>query len=367
MRITGARADLVPWKALPPLAYGGGVANAGGTSDLVVITIETDAGLAGHGFLGSPMRPGSLDLAALRRDVLPMLAGLDALAREGFQTRASGWLRASFGWRVVGAVDVALWDLAGKAAGLPLHRLLGAARGAIRAYASSPKHARAEHYVAEALAAKLAGYAGYKLHPPGEPARDIAICEAVREAVGDWPLMLDAGFAYDPPSALRVGRALERLGFLWLEDPLGEQDIAGAAALRRKLDIPLMATEQTPGGLAAYAPWIAAGATDWLRGDSALKGGLTPMLKAAALAEAHGLGFALHHGGNSLHNLAGLHLALAAPNADWFEVLLPAESHRFGLVEEPALAADGTISPPAGPGLGARLDAAILAAMAAPG
>jgi L-alanine-DL-glutamate epimerase-like enolase superfamily enzyme len=356
VRITAARADLVPWKALPPLAYGGGIANAAGVSVLAVITLETDAGLVGHGFLGSPMRPGSRDLAALQQDVLPMLAGMDALAREAFSARGHAWARASFGWRVVGAVDVALWDLAGKAAGLPLHRLLGGGRAAIRAYASSPKLGATERYLAEALAAQAAGYAGYKLHPPGEPGRDIEVCEAVRAAVGAaFPLMLDAGFAYDVPAAMRVGRAAERLGFLWFEDPLGEHDIAGAAQLRRKLDIPVMATEQSPGGLAAYAPWITAGATDWLRGDTALKGGLTPLVKAAALAQAFGLGFAIHHGGNSLHNLAGLHLALATPNADWFEVLLPAESHRFGLAVEPALAPDGTISPPPGPGLGATI------------
>lgn len=354
MRITGVRTELHEWKRLPPLAYGGGLGNASGGSDLVHLRIETESGLTGHGFLGSPMRPGSRDLATLTQDVLPMLFGADALAREALHARMSAWARGAFGWRVIGAVDVALWDILGKAAGLPLHRLLGAARDRIRAYASSPKLPEVAAYVAEARAAKAAGYAGYKLHPPGDPARDIAVCEAVRGAVGDtFPLMLDAGFAYRLPEALRVGRALEALGFLWLEDPLGEHDIAGAALLRQKLDIPVMATEQTPGGLAAYAPWVAAGATDWLRGDSALKGGLTPLVKAAALAEASGLGFAIHHGGNSIHNLAGLHLALAVPNADWFEVLFPADSHRFGLRAEPLLGPDGTLRPPDGAGLGA--------------
>jgi L-alanine-DL-glutamate epimerase-like enolase superfamily enzyme len=357
MRITEASAELFPWKRLPPLAYGGGIGNASGETDLVVISLATESGLVGHGFLGSPMRPGSLDLATLKRDLLPMLRGIDALHRERFFARASTWARGSFGWRVLGAVDVALWDLAGKAAGLPLHRLLGGARDAIRAYASSPRLADVAAYVAEAKAAQAAGYAGYKLHPPGMASQDIGICEAVRDAVGPgFPLMLDAGFAYRLADAVQVGRAAERLGFLWLEDPLGEHDIAGAATLRRRLGIPVMATEQTPGGLPAYAPWVAAEATDWLRGDTALKGGLTPLVKAAALAEAFGLGFAIHHGGNSLHNLAGLHLALAVPNADWFEVLLPAESHRFGIVAEPMLEAGGLLRPPEGPGLGATVD-----------
>jgi L-alanine-DL-glutamate epimerase-like enolase superfamily enzyme len=357
MRIAEASAELFAWKRLPPLTYGGGIGNASGETDLVVISLVTESGLVGHGFLGSPMRPGSLDLAALKRDLLPMLLGGDALQRERFTARANAWARGSFGWRVLGAVDVALWDLAGKAAGLPLHRLLGGARDAIRAYASSPKLPDVESYVAEAKAARAEGYAGYKLHPPGVPARDIAVCEAVRDAVGsDFPLMLDAGFAYRLGDAVQVGRAAQRLGFLWLEDPLGEHDIAGAAALRRRLDIPVMATEQSPGGLPAYAPWIASEATDWLRGDTALKGGLTPLVKAAALAEAFGLGFAVHHGGNSLHNLAGLHLALAVPNADWFEVLLPAASHRFGIVAEPVLEPGGLLRPPEGPGLGATVD-----------
>lgn len=360
MRITAARAELYAWKAMAPLSYGGGVANATGGSDVALLTIEAD-GVEGHAFLGSPMRPGSLDLPSLRRDVLPGLIGADALAREAIHGRLMNWARGVFGWRVVGAVDVALWDLMGKAAGLPLHRLLGGARASIPAYASSQKLPDAAAYAAQARASRAAGYAGYKLHPPGDPGRDIAVCEAVRDVVGpDYPLMLDAGFAYDYPGALRVGRALERLGFLWLEDALDAHDVAHAAELRAKLDIPVMATEQSPGGLTAYAPWVAARATDWLRGDTALKGGLTPLVKAAGMAEAFGLGLAIHHGGNSVHNLAGLHLALASPAADWFEVLLPADTHRFGLVREPALRDDGSIAPPDGPGLGAVPDRAAL-------
>ena len=106
----------------------------------------------------------------------------------------------------------------------------------------------------------------------------------MRKAVGDdMVLMLDSVWSYCYEDAVRVGMAIEELGFYWYEDPLAEDDIYGYVKLREKLDIPILATEANPGGLYPMAQFITARATDMLRGDVSVKGGITPMLKIAHL------------------------------------------------------------------------------------
>jgi len=114
------------------------------------------------------------------------------------------------------------------------------------------------------------------------------------------------------PESLRVGGRSNNWVLL-VRDPLAEDDIYNYVKLRQKLDIPIMATEYSPGGFHSYAIWVSSGATDYLRGDVAVKGGITPCLKTAHLAEAFQMNFELHHGGNSLNNVANLHIALAIP------------------------------------------------------
>src|SRR2546428_370659 len=142
--------------------------------------------------------------------------------------------------------------------------------------------------------------------------------------------MLDSTWAYQYPEALRVGRAIEELGFYWYEDPLADDDIYNYVKLKAQLHIPILATEYSPGGFTAFAPWIVACATDFLRGDVAVKGGITALVKTAHLAEAFHMKFEGHHGGNSLHNRANLHAIMAIRNCEFFEGLLPAGPHKDG-------------------------------------
>ena len=172
----------------------------------------------------------------------------------------------------------------------------------------------------------------YKIHAPAPWQHDIATCEAVRHALGDdQVLMLDASWTQDYPTALRVGRALEALKFHWFEDPMGEWSIRHDVKLRQKLDTPLMATELPFAGFDTYRPWLMAQATDFLRGDVAFKGGITNMIKTAHLAEAFGMNYEIHHGSNSLNNVANLHVACAIHNCEYFEILLPGSNNRCGL------------------------------------
>jgi len=359
MKITDVSLTLFEWRDIPPTTYGQ-MSRAAGTSQLGLLTLETDQGLRGHAFLGSAMRGAHLDGQSLIQFLKPVLVGQDPLERERLYQEA--WKRnRNTTLRAIGAVDVALWDLAGKATNQPIHRLLGTYRRRIHAYASSAVLPSAEAYAEEAARFKAEGWTAYKIHPPTVPERDIEICRAVRRAVGDgFRLMLDSTWSYQYPEALRVGRAIEELGFHWYEDPLADDDLYNYVKLKQHLDIPILATEYSPGGFTAYAPWLTAQATDYLRGDVAVKGGITALVKTAHLAEAFHLDYEVHHGGNSLNNVANLHVIMAIKNTEMFEVLLPAGAQKYGLEQDIEVDGDGYVHAFDGPGLGAAIDFALI-------
>jgi len=183
------------------------------------------------------------------------------------------------------------------------------------------------------------------------------VCRAVRWAVGDeFRVMLDSTWAYQYPEALRVGKVVEDLGYYWYEDPLADDDILNYVKLKQHLAIPILATEYSPGGLTAFAPWLVHQATDFLRGDVAVKGGITALVKAAHLAEAFHMNFEIHHGGNSLNNVANLHVTMAIQNCELFEVLLPAGAQKYGLAQDIDIDGHGLVHAFNGPGLGAAID-----------
>src|SRR5690606_29380111 len=124
------------------------------------------------------------------------------------------------------AVDVALWDICGKIAGLPIHRLLGTYGDKIPVYASSSTLTEKAAFVDQALEIKAAGVTAYKIHPPSDFDACVAVCRAVRDALGpEMTIMIDPAGIFDFPKAVRLGRVLEELDFYWYEDPLGETDI----------------------------------------------------------------------------------------------------------------------------------------------
>jgi L-alanine-DL-glutamate epimerase-like enolase superfamily enzyme len=168
--------------------------------------------------------------------------------------------------------------------------------------------------------------------------------------------MLDSTWSYGYTDALRVGRAIEEMGYYWYEDPMSDEDIYNYVKLREKLDIPIMATEFPAGGLETYPIWLTERATDYLRGDIPNKGGLTTMLKTAHLAEAFNLKYEVHHSGNSLNNLANLHLCMAIRNTTMFEVLLPDGAHKYGMAKELEIDREGMMHAPTGAGLAAEID-----------
>lgn len=358
MKITDVTVTLFAWDDIPVTNYSPKSGTMSGSSQMGLVTISTDEGVQGHSFLGTSGQGADFDGPSIIERFKSLLIGKDPLQREElWQLCMLGVRRSTI--RAVGAVDVALWDIGGKVAGLPVYKLLGGYRESIHAYASSPVYPTSEEYVEEAQRLKDAGWTAYKIHPPTFPDQDIAVCEAVRKGVGDdHVVMLDSTWSYQYTDAVRVGRAIEELGFLWYEDPLADDDIYNYVKLRQKLDIPILATEYSPGGFTAYGPWITERATDYLRGDVAVKGGITPLMKTAHLAEAFHMNYEVHHGGNSLNNVANLHVIMAIKNTTYFEVLLPSGAQKYGLVEDIEPDQDGLvhIAPFNKPGLGAEID-----------
>ena len=343
-----------------------------GDMPMGVLRIHTDEGVEGNTFVSMPSAGPAEVAQQIVKFFKPLLVGEDPLdigALWARMTRMSRFVDPM----AIGSVDVALWDIAGKVAGLPVHRLLGTCRDRVAAYFASGHHGAPEHYAEEAQYWQGQGWQGYKLHPPRAPwvlgprlpvAFDVRACRTVREAVGDgMALMLDSSWDYSYPEALTVGRAIEEMGYLWYEDPLPVDDLYGYKELKRHLHIPILATEMTLGGLYTLPQWIVERGTDFVRGDVALKGGITGMMKIAHLAEAFHMNCEVHFAYNALNNVANLHVIMATLNCDWFEVLSfnragdhDLEHLSYGLAQPIEIDAAGLVHAPTEPGLGFDID-----------
>lgn len=324
---------------------------------IVVIVVKTDSGLEGYGF-GWGTKGGMRTAHTIAEVFRPELIGNDPLDRERLWHSAHRADRygglASF--NSYGPLDVALWDIASKSANLPLYKLIGAYRDRIPAYASSPFMQGPEDYASLAIEAKLKGFTAFKLHPPGEPDLDIACCEAVRAAVGpEFVLMSDpVGGNYDHEDAVRVGRALEKLEYLWLEEPLYDHDIHGLEQLSRTLDIAICAGEWNS-DFFSKINYLRSGAADIIRADVSWTGGITGCLKSAHIAEGFGVNCEMHMTVLSLMDVANLHVALAIKNCRYLELPFP-DGATFGIKKPLEIDNEGYVQAPSAPGLGVEID-----------
>ena len=324
---------------------------------IVVIVVKTDSGLEGYGF-GWGTKGGMRTAHTIAEVFRPELIGNDPLDRERLWHSAHRADRygglASF--NSYGPLDVALWDIASKSASLPLYKLIGAYRDRIPAYASSPFMQSPEDYASLAIEAKLKGFTAFKLHPPGEPDLDIACCKAVRAAVGpEFVLMSDpVGGNYDHEDAVRVGRALEKLEYLWLEEPLYDHDIHGLEQLSRTLDIAICAGEWNS-DFFSKINYLRSGAADIIRADVSWTGGITGSLKSAHIAEGFGVNCEMHMTVLSLMDVANLHVALAIKNCRYLELPFP-DGATFGIKKPLEIDNEGYVQAPGVPGLGVEID-----------
>jgi L-alanine-DL-glutamate epimerase-like enolase superfamily enzyme len=282
-----------------------------------LVAIKTDDGAEGYCFGANP--------EVIRHLVKPLIVGEDPFDREKLWRHLNEMQRgnrAALTDRVIGVIDCALWDLAGRALGLPVHKLLGGFRTKVKAYASTMCGDELEGglssppaYADFALQCKARGYQAFKIHTrmppiPGtpNPKEDVAICAAVREAVGpDMALMLDCFHWYTREEAYYIGKELERLSFAWLEEPMDEHNVASYVWLAQNLTIPILGPETAEGQLYTRAEWIRQGAADLLRAGVMDVGGITPVMKIAHLCEAFGVRLELHSpGAGNLQCLAAM-------------------------------------------------------------
>jgi L-talarate/galactarate dehydratase len=287
---------------------------------LLFAEIRTGAGHEGLGF-SYCIRAGGPAQFAHAREIVPDLIGEDPSDIARLWTKLV-WAGASVGrsgasTQAIAALDTALWDLKAKRAGLPLAKLLGAHRESVRCYNTGGGylHTPLEQVLENADASLARGIGGIKLKV-GQPdlREDLKRVRAVREHVGDGlPIMVDANQQWDRAAAMRVGRALEEFGLVWIEEPLDAYDAEGHAQLARSLDT-AVATGEMLTSVAELDEFVRLGAVDVLQPDAPRIGGITPFLKIAALAEHRNLQIAPHFV-MEIH----VHLAAAYPHETWVE------------------------------------------------
>lgn len=329
-----------------------------------ILTIETDAGVKGE-------VPGAVDQRAAQ-----YLLGRNPLERDVIwhdlkrsqRGRANG---------PPGAIDVALWDIAGKLYNAPIYELLGGWRMKLPCYASTYHGdengglTRAEDFGEFALQCKQEfGYPAFKIHGwiGGPIEREAAAVLAIRKAVGDdMALMLDPAGAFATfDDVLRVGRACDEARYFWYEDAFrgGGFSQYAHAKLREFIKTPLLMGEHIR-GLEGKADTIIARATDYVRAGAGEDGGITGVMKIGALAEAHGLDVELHGPG-----LAHRHCMAALKNSNYFELGLvhpKVRRNRAPIYQDPkwldlleSVDDRGCVDVPTGPGLGVPLDWAFI-------
>ncbi|HVH77608.1 MAG TPA: mandelate racemase/muconate lactonizing enzyme family protein [Stellaceae bacterium] len=337
------------------------------------VRVEGEDGLFGIGE-ASPMQGGLASLGMITRDLAPALIGEDPLDHGVLQDRLlhrfaklgpEGALTGA-----LAALDIALWDLKGKLLGQPIYKLLGGAwRTRLPFYASIGGNGeRSVDHVLREVEARLAdGPAAVKIRFDNDRtlldrdiAGDIAKARAVRKLVGDgFPLAFDANNGYSTGGAIRVGRALEELGYWWFEEPVQHYHSKAMGEVARRLDITVSAGEQTY-TLAGLADLIAAGLR-MLQPDIVKMGGVTGLMRCAALAQAHGVELVPHQTQPMIGHTASLHLA-----ASQLHMTKPCEwndpsPRQHAVFLNPPRPRDGLFELPDGPGLGLRLDEAELA------
>jgi galactonate dehydratase len=266
----------------------------------------------------------------------------------------------------IAAVDIALWDLAGKAAGQPVHRLLGGmGRTTVDAYASSINWADDATVEAELAAALTAGFGTIKIKLGQPVGAAIARAALARRIVGQGiDLFVDANWAYDVDEAIVVGRHLADLGYTLFEEPIRPDDRAGYRRLAQMLPIRLGAGESDYVAGEALG-LLADRSIGLIQPDVTRAGGITETWRIAELAAAHHTGYAPHVGwSGALCVAASLHLAAAAEAFRVFECMVYANPLREALgvpgFGEAGMLRNGQLAVPGGPGLGVAIDRAVL-------
>jgi L-alanine-DL-glutamate epimerase-like enolase superfamily enzyme len=307
-----------------------------------ILRITTDEGIEGT----AKSNRGVILEDLVNRRIRDELLGEDPFRREWLWHRMWELDRIEeFPIYVLGLVDIALFDIAGKALGVPTYELLGGGfRKEIPAYASTVTFASIEEYLDVADQCLELGYRAIKLHAWGDARRDANLAQALRAHVGDeTDLMYDGSAGFDLPDAVYLGRALAAAGYRWYEEPVREFSITSYKWLAERVDVPLLVAETADGVHMNVGDFIASGCATYVRTSTHYKGGFTGALRVAHTADSFRLRAEVHGGG-----LPNLHLCMAIPNTTYYESLVMTNP----ATREPLVDANGLVHAPTAPGNG---------------
>ena len=330
------------------------------TQEATVVIVRSDDGLEGY---------ASGDALPDRELLERLLVGVDPLRTELVHEICE---TVDFHHGRPWTAEAAVFDLVGRALETPCWQLLGGRSERLIAYASSAEPVSAEERVARVAALRHDGIRAVKIRFHHDDWReDVAVVEAVRAAAGQgleimvdanqgWRVPGDVSPRWDVATAIQCARALEPHGVYWLEEPLPTHDLDGYRALRRQTDLRMAAGEMVRSAHEARDLIVRAG-VDVVQTDVVLSGGFTGCRRVAALAGLHGRSWSPHTWSNGYGLVVNLHLALAVSTCPFVEVPydppgLGAERRDWLLPSALEIAADGTIAPPPGPGLGVTPD-----------
>lgn len=326
----------------------------------VLVEVSTDEGITGYGE-AVPFTHGTIS-AFIEQQLKPLLVGKNPMYVEGL------WdvmYRQRFGHGIKGisiyalsAVEVALWDIIGKARNLPIYEMIGGlCRDKIKAYASLMTYRKPEDVAEISLRWVEEGYKAVKIHQGASNA--IESVKAVRDAVGDdIKIMLDVNGAWNAQEAIKKAKELERYNLLWLEEPIWPvDDYDGLARLRDKTDI-LIAGGENEFTHYGFRELITRHAVDIIQPDVIMTGGILACRKIFALAEAWNLQIATHSFFYGPGIPASIHLNLSNMKSEWVEInAVPLETYFI----KPAFRPEkGYVSVPDNPGLGIEIDEEVI-------
>jgi D-galactarolactone cycloisomerase len=333
-----------------------------------LVQVDTDEGISG---LGSCSGNGELIECIAAKILSPLLVGMDPTRIDEVWDRA--YIRGGhkeFGTRGIGVValsgiDVALWDIVGKIRGLPLYQVLGGkCRDKVPVYATALYPEKPSRVAKRARGFADQGFHGVKIKVGFDLNQDIEIVRAVRNELGrDFIVMTDANQGYTVDVGLKAAEAFAESGVFWLEEPLFVEDIAGHAQLRERTGVRIAVGENLH-MCSAFENFVVRQGVDFLQPDVARAGGITEIIKIAALAAAHQMPMSFHTWGDAVALAASIHLSAAMTECTVMELDYTYNPLRAELLRQPLEVENGFMVPPDKPGLGIELDIDALEAFA---
>jgi D-galactarolactone cycloisomerase len=381
MKITQVRAHVLRSKVEQPFSFSQGWVSSRGAT---LVEVQTDDGITGWGeALCQGLQPPEIAAAAINHALKDLVMGQDPLQPEVLWHRMYHYTR-DYGQKgaVVGAIsaiDIALWDICGKARNTPVAKLLGGMfRTRVEAYATGfyrvKGQGEAPRLAQEAEGHLAKGFRALKIKLGFGIEDDLEVMRAIQKTAGKQEVMIDTNHAYGVAEAIRLGRELEEMGWRlrWYEEPVVQEDLDGYAEVRRALATPIAGGENEYTSF-GFRSLFASRAVDIAQPDICIAGGFTGCRHIVALAHAHGVQVNPHVWASAVGQAASLQLIAAIPVANHSlfpnDILLEFDtsSHPFRneLTSHPLQQKDGWVEIPQRPGLGITVNRTVLEKYAA--